>query len=94
MDDTMRKCYARFYGMMLEVEHTMMLRYEQRTSAENQLRRLIDHLQIKDDAGNGGWEALRNVIAEHMLEEQTGAQPSNVVDMRMFKKMKPSVTEE
>ena len=93
LDDVMRKCYARFYGMMLEAEHTMLLRYEQRVSAGNQLRKLLGFIQLRDENGEGGWDALREVISGYMLDkrpEERGKAP----DIRMFQKMKPPATEE
>ncbi len=88
LDEDIQKCYTRFMEQVDAVEKTMLERFAQRNSAGNQLRKLIHFIELKDENGNGGWDLLRNVIAEHMLDEQEAQRASNVVDMRMFGKMK------
>ncbi len=88
LDEDMMCCYARFNQYVMQVEQTMLDRFAQRNSAGNQLRKLLNFIQLRDENGNGGWEELRNVIAEHMLDEQDAQRKGHVVDMRMFGKMK------
>jgi len=84
----MERCFARFHSLVQEAEQTMLQRHAQRNSAGNQLRKLLNFIELRDESGNGGWELLRNVIAEHMLDEQEAQRTGNIVDMRMFGKMK------
>lgn len=87
LDEEMEQCYACFESQVAEVEQTMLQRYEQRNSAGNQLRKLLNFVELRDESGNGGWDMLRNVIAEHMLDEQDAQRKGSIVDMRMFGKM-------
>lgn len=88
LDADMECCYAAFCAQVEDVERTMLQRYAQRNSAGNQLRKLLNFIELRDESGNGGWDMLRNVIAEHMLDEQESQRKNNIVDMRMFGKMK------
>lgn len=88
LDEVMRVCHGRFITMVQEVEDTMLQRYAQRNGVGNQVRLLLNLLQMKNESGNGGWDALRDVIAEHMLDDQVAQRNSGVVDLRLFGKMK------
>ena len=88
LDEDMERCFARFHSLVQEAEQTMLQRHAQCNSAGNQLRKLLNFIELRDESGNGGWELLRNVIAEHMLDEQEAQRAGNIVDMRMFGKMK------
>lgn len=88
LDEDMERCFTRFHTLVEDAEQTMLQRHAQRNSAGNQLRKLLNFIELCDESGSGGWELLRNVIAEHMLDEQEAQHKSNIVDMRMFGKMK------
>lgn len=88
LDEDMERCFTRFHTLVEDAEQTMLQRHAQRNSAGNQLRKLLNFIELRDESGSGGWELLRNVIAEHMLDEQEAQHKSNIVDMRMFGKMK------
>lgn len=87
-DAAMQACYRCFVEMTHSIEETMLKRHAQRMGTGNQLRKLLNLIQLQDEHGNGGWDALRDVIAEHMLDEQHRQQAGNVVDMRLFGKMR------
>ena len=88
LDEDMERCFTRFHTLVEDAEPTMLQRHAQRNSAGNQLRKLLNFIELRDESGSGGWELLRNVISEHMLDEQEAQHKSNIVDMRMFGKMK------
>lgn len=88
LDEDMERCFTRFHTLVEDAEQTMLQRHAQRNSAGNQLRKLLNFIELRDESGSDGWELLRNVIAEHMLDEQEAQHKSNIVDMRMFGKMK------
>lgn len=88
LDEDMERCFTRFHTLVEDAEQTMLQRHAQRNSAGNQLRKLLNFIELRDESGSGGWELLRNVIAKHMLDEQEAQHKSNIVDMRMFGKMK------
>lgn len=88
LDEDIKRCYAAFCAQVEDVERIMLQRYAQRNSAGNHLRKLLNFIELRDENGNGGWDMLRNVIAEHMLDDQEAQRKSNIVDIRMFDKMK------
>lgn len=86
-DAVIRVCFNRFKSMVDEIETTMKERYQQRRSAGNQLRRLIDFVELRDNEGNGGWNALKETLAGHMLDAQANHQGDATVDLRLFQKI-------
>ena len=86
-DETLRTAFESFRAMVEAVEATMLHRYRQRYSAGNQLRKLINRLELRDDAGNGGADVLREIVADHMLREKPDDKSTRPTEAWLFDKL-------